>query len=321
MKAIVHRDYGPPDVLRYEEIDKPTLEHDQVLIAVRAASVNPLDWRMVRGEPHAIRLMQGLGTPVKRVGRDVAGEVEAVGSDVKRFKPGDAVFGTCRGAFAEYACGRESALALKPDRVTFEQAAAVPVAGLTALQALRDKARVRPGHAVLINGAAGGVGTFAVQLAKAFGADVTGVCSTRNLDFVRSIGADRVIDYTRDDFTQGSWRYDAVLDGVSKSLLACKRVLNPKGIYIGIGAPRRPRVRDIVGRGIATFGLSLFSNRKFILFIAKSRHEDLAVLAEFISAGKVTPVIGKRFKLSEGPDAVRYVEEGHARGKVIVTPD
>src|SRR5882724_11281286 len=230
MKAIAYHNYGSPDVLQCEEIEKPTPGDHEVLIKVRAASVNPFD-RHYRGRPYLIRIKTGLSKPKDtRLGRDVAGQVEAVGRNVTQFKPGDKIFGTCSGAFAEYACASESALVIKPDSVTWEQAASVPIAGLTALQGLRDKGKLQPGQQVLINGAAGGVGTFAVQIAKSFGADVTGVCSTGNIDLVRSIGADQVIDYTREDFTKGTQCYDLILDCISNhSLAACRRVLNPKG--------------------------------------------------------------------------------------------
>ncbi len=237
MKAIVYHRYGSPDVLKCEEIERPTPKDDEVLVKVRAASLNPLDWHFMRGEPYFIRLMTGLRRPkFTRLGVDVAGRVEAVGRSVTWFEPGDEVFGGCRGAFAEYACARESELITKPEGVTFEQAACVNVAALTALQSLRDKGRVRPGQKVLINGAAGGVGTFAVQIAKWLGAEVTGVCSTRNVEMVRSIGADHVIDYTGEDFTEGGRRYDLILDCVgSHRLSALRRVLSPEGTYIAVG--------------------------------------------------------------------------------------
>jgi len=258
---------------------------------------------------------------INRPGRDVAGQVEAVGSNVTQFKPGDAVFGTCQGAFAEYACASESKLVAKPDNVTFEQAASVPVAGLTALQGLRDKGKIQPGQKVLINGAAGGVGTFAVQIAKSFGAEVTGVCSTRNVEMVRSIGADRVIDYTREDFTKSGQHYDLIFDLVANhSFSARRRVLNPKGIYIGAG---------IVGLGGSMIGLlahlitelvlSRFVSQKFVTFMAKLSKEDLTIMRELMAAGKVTPVIDRCYTLSEVPEAIRYLEEGHARGKVVIT--
>ena len=237
MKAIVYHNYGSAEVLKLEEIEKPAPGEKEVLISVRAAAVNPLDWHYIRGTPGFIRLIIGLGKPKSpRLGVDVAGHVQAVGAQANQFKPGDEVYGTCRGAFAEYACAPESTLALKPASVTFEQAAAVPIAALTALQSLRDKAGIQAGQKLLINGAAGGVGTFAVQMAKWLGAEVTGVCSARNAELVRSLGADRAIDYTREDFTRGAQRYDAILECVGNhSFSACRRVLNPKGIYVGVG--------------------------------------------------------------------------------------
>ena len=237
MQAIVYYEYGSPDVLRYEEVEKPVPGENEVLIKVRAAALNPYDWHFIRGTPAFIRLMTGLGKPKSsRLGADVAGVVEAAGRRVTQFKPGDEVFGTCRGAFAEYACAPETTLARKGEKVTWEQAAAVPIAALTALQSLRDKAHVEPGQKVLINGAAGGVGTFAVQIAKWMGAHVTGVCSARNAEMIRSIGGDDAIDYTREDFTRSGRRWDVILECVGNSPFAtCRRVLNPKGIYVGVG--------------------------------------------------------------------------------------
>jgi NADPH:quinone reductase-like Zn-dependent oxidoreductase len=321
MKAVVYYNYGSPDVLKCEEIEKPTAGDNEVLIKVRAASVNPLDWRLMRGMPYIGRIVFGLRKPkITRPGRDVAGQVEAVGRNVTQFKPGDGVFGACRGAFAEYACASESALVTKPDNVTFEQAASVPVAAFTALQGLRDKGKIQPGQKVLINGAAGGVGTFAVQIAKSFGADVTGVCSTRNLDMVRSIGADRVIDYTQEDFTKSGQRYDLIFDLMANhSLLACRRVLNPKGIYIGAGVGTGGSLIGLLARWITALVLSRCVSQKVVIFVAKLRKEDLTVLRELIKAGKVTPVIDRRYRLSEVPEAIRYLEEGHARGKVVIT--
>jgi NADPH:quinone reductase-like Zn-dependent oxidoreductase len=313
MRAIVCHQYGSPDVLHIEELERPTAGDDEVLIKVRAASVNPID-RLFRGEPYIVRAMTGLRKPKNtRVGHDLAGQVEAVGGNVTRFQPGDEVFGTSLGAFAEYVCGNENKLALKPANVTFEQAAAVPVAAITALQGLRDKGRIQPGQQVLINGAAGGVGTFAVQLAKSFGADVTGVCSTRNVDMVRSIGADHVIDYTREDFTRSGQRYDLMFDLVSNhSLLACRRVLKPRGIFV-------------VGGGKTLFSLlrapllSPLVKQKVVMFIASINKQDLVVLKELMEARKVTPVIDRCYALSEVPEALRYLEEGHARGKIVIT--
>src|SRR5205085_12027749 len=278
MKAIVCHNYGPPDVLKLEEVGRPTAGDDEVLIKVRAASVNPID-RLIRGRPYIIRAMTGLRKPKDiRVGRDLAGQVEAVGRNVTQFQPGDEVFGVSSGAFAEFVCVNEKKLALKPVNLTFEQAAAVPIAGLTALQGLRDKGRIQPGQKVLINGAAGGVGTFAVQIAKSFGADVTGVCSTRNVEMVRSIGADRVIDYTQEDFTKGAQRYDLIFDCVSNhSLSACRRVLNPKGICVIVGGPG---VWMILTRALKALVLSRFVSQNFRMFIARLTKEDLTVMRE-----------------------------------------
>jgi NADPH:quinone reductase-like Zn-dependent oxidoreductase len=320
MKAVVYYNYGSPDVLKCEEIEKPTAGDNEVLIKVRAASVNPFDWHFMRGTPYIVRIQAGLRKPkVTRLGVDVAGQVEAVGRNVTQFKPGDEVFGACRGAFAEYACTSESALVMKPDNVTFEQAASAPVAAFTALQGLRDKGQIQPGHKVLINGAAGGVGTFAVQIAKWFGADVTGVCSTRNVDMVRSIGADRVIDYTQEDFAKSGQRYDLFFDCVGNhSLLTCRRVLNPKGIYIVVGGPDG-RWLGPLARMLKTLVLSWFVSQNLVMLLARRSKEDLTIMHELMAAGKVTPVIDKRYRLSEVPEAIRYLEEGHARGKVVIT--
>ncbi|MGD0793301.1 MAG: NAD(P)-dependent alcohol dehydrogenase [Terriglobales bacterium] len=328
MKAVVYYNYGSPDVLKCEEIEKPTVGDNEVLIRIRAASVNPADWHFMRGTPYFIRILAGLRKPkVTRLGVDVAGQVEAVGRNVTQFKPGDAVFGACRGAFAEYACTSESALVMKPDNVTFEQAASVPIAAVTALQGLRlgglgDKGQIQPGQRVLINGAAGGVGTFAVQIAKSFGADVTGVCSTRNVDMVRSIGADRVIDYTQEDFTKSGQRYDLFFDCVGNhSLLACRRVLNPKGIYIPVGGEGGRWMIGPLARSITARVLSRFVSQKLVaFFLARlSKEGDLTIMRDLMEAGKVTPVIDKRYRLNEVPEAIRYLEEGHARGKVVIT--
>jgi NADPH:quinone reductase-like Zn-dependent oxidoreductase len=328
MKAIVYQNFGSPDILRFEEIDKPTPADNEVLIKVRAASVNPLDWKLMKGGPFILRLLLGLGkSKIKRPGVDVAGQVEAVGRNVTQFKPGDEVFGTCRGAFAEYATspsvpGMKSVLVRKPANVTFDQAASAPVAALTALQGLRDKGRIQQGQKVLINGAAGGVGTFAVQMAKSFAANVTGVCSTTNVDMVRSIGADCVIDYTKEDFTRSEQRYDLVLDCVGNhSLSACRRVLNPKGILVMVGAPDDSPVIRLLARLLGALVLSRFVSQKMVFFIAKVNQEDLTILGEFMATGRVTPVIDKRYRLSELPEAFRYAAEGHSRGKLIVIPD
>jgi len=326
MKAIVYRDYGSSDVLRYEEIEKPVPGENEVLIRIRAASVNPLDWKVMSGGPFIVRWLLGLGkAKIKRPGVDVAGTIEAVGGNVTQFKPGDEVFGTCRGAFAEYATsksvtGMKSALVRKPENVTFEQAASIPVAGLTALQGLRDHGRIQTGQSVLINGAAGGVGTFAVQIAKVFGAKVTGVCSTGNVDMVRSIGADRVIDYTQEDFTTSSERYDLLLDCVgNRSLSACRRILKPTGRLVLVGAPKDVSVTEIVTTLIAVLVLSPFLRQKMTFFIAKGRKEDLTMLGDLVAAGKIKAVIDRRYRLSNAAEAFQYMEEGHARGKVIIT--
>jgi NADPH:quinone reductase-like Zn-dependent oxidoreductase len=322
MKAIVYRCYGSPDVLKFEDIEKPTAADDQVLVKVHATSVNPLDWHYMRGTPYLVRLDSGFGTPEDpRLGVDFAGTVEAVGKNVKRFKPGDEVFGGRDGAFAEYVTVRENrAVALKPANVTFEQAASVPIAALTALQALRDKGRIQPGQKVLINGASGGVGTFAVQIAKSFGAEVTGVCSTRNVAMVRSIGADHVIDYTQEDFTKGGQRYDLILDNVgSHSLLEYRHALNPKGIFVIVGGPTNGQWIGPLAIPIKALMLSPFVSQKFLPFLAELNKGDLTTLSDLMQAGKVTPVIDRRYQLSEVPAAIRYLEEGHARGKVVIS--
>jgi NADPH:quinone reductase-like Zn-dependent oxidoreductase len=323
MKAIVYHKSGSGDVLKLAEIEKPVPKDGEVLIKVRAASVNPFDCGMLR---HPL-LRRVVGTLAKiemnRPGRDVAGAVEAVGRNVTQFKPGDEVFGTCSGAFAEYACARESALVMKPLAVSFEQAAAVPVAGLTALQGLRNKGQIQPGQKVLINGAAGGVGTFAVQIAKSFGAEVTGVCSKRNVEMVRSIGADKVIDYTREDFTSSGQHYDVIFDLVANnSFSERRRVLTPRGIYIGAG---------ILGRGesliglftyqITEFVLALFASQKFVSVMTKLNQKDLTTIGALMEEGKVTPVIETRYRLSEANEAVQHVAAHHARGKVIIDLD
>ncbi len=326
MKAAVYNKYGPPrDVLQIKDVEKPIPKDDEVLIKVRAAAVNPLDYGLMSGGSYMVRLMTGLRKPkLTRPGVDVAGQVEAVGKRVAQFKPGDGVFGSCRGAFAEYACTPESKLAAKPDNVTFEQAAAVPVAAYTALQGLRlgglgDKGKIQPAQRVLINGAAGGVGTFAVQIAKSFGAEVTGVCRTSNMEMVQSIGAHHVIDYTREDFTKSGRRYDVIFDCVADhSLLACRRVLTPKGICIPVGGPGRSVV-SLVARFVAALVLSRFVSQKFAPFLARASKEDLIIMQELMAAGKVTPVIDKRYRLSEAAEAVRYLGEGHARGKVVLS--
>ncbi len=322
MKAAIYTSYGPPEVVRVADVEKPVPRDDEVLIKVRAASVNPLDWRIIKGKPRAIRIMARLAKISGRPGVDVAGEVEAVGSKVTQFKPGDAVFGSCRAAFAEYACTRESKIAMKPNSVMFEQAASINVVGLTALQGLRNHGKIQSGSKVLINGAAGGVGTFAVQIAKTFGANVTGVCSTRNLETVRSIGADEVIDYTQQDFTTSGRRYDLILDCVGNhSFSECRRVLNSQGRFVMIGAPHDTSVIDVLAVPLKALLLSVFVSQKAIPFIAKSSQDDLTLLGELIATGKLKPIIDKSYNLSEAAAAVRHVEEGHARGKVIITLD
>jgi NADPH:quinone reductase-like Zn-dependent oxidoreductase len=321
MKAIVYRRYGPPDVLTLEEIEKPTPAPNEVLIRVRAASVNPYDWHFMRGTPHFMRIFVGIGKPKSpRLGKDLAGEVEAVGAAVTRFKPGDAVFGGGTGSFAEYACGKESDLALKPEGFTFQQAASIPIAGLTALQGLRDVARVQQGQSVLIVGAAGGVGTFAVQIARNSGADVTGVCSTRNLEMVRSLGAGRVIDYTQEDFTRSAQRYDVIFDLVGNhSLAAIRRALEPAGTFVscGGGGPEKGSL-DLLLPMLQRPVAALFTKQKLLGVLVKINPADLALLAETIQTGKLSPVFDKTYSLQEVPDAIRHVETGHARGKVTI---
>lgn len=320
MKAIVYRTYGSANVLHLEETDTPTPTDNQVLIRVRAASVNPYDWHFMRGSPYLMRMLSGLTRPKDiRVGVDVAGVVEGVGSKVTRFKPGDAVFGGCRGAFAEYTCAADTSIVVKPAHVTFERAATVAVAGCTALQGLRDQGKIQSGHNVLVNGASGGVGTFAVQIATSFGARVTGVCSTRNVDLVQSLGADRVIDYAREDFTTGSDRYDIVLDcHASRPLLACASILAPTGSYIIVGAPGGGLIGPLLP-AVKAFALAPFVRRTLTMMMAKPNHDDLAFIADLMKTGAVTPVIDRSYRLDEVPDAIRYVEQGHARGKVVIT--
>ena len=326
MKAVVYCDYGVPN-LKFQEIEKPTPADDQLLVKVRAASVNPLDWHFIEGTPYIMRAGVGLRKPTDtRLGVDFAGTVEAVGKNVTKFKPGDEVFGGRTGAFAEYVCVREArAVALKPANITFEQAASVPIAGITALQGLRDKGKVQPGQKVLINGASGGVGTFAVQIAKSYGADVTGVCSTRNLDMVRSLGADHVIDYTKEDFTKGDQRYDVILDNVANhSLSECRRVLNPDGKYVLIGGGGVNESRWLgpgLTHALKAMLLSKFVSQKMGMMLAELNHDDLVFIADLMQSGKVTPVIDRTYKLGDLPDAIRYLEQGHARGKVVVSVD
>ena len=324
MKAIVQDVYGSADVLRLEEIGKPMPREGEVLIRVRAAGVDPGVWHLMTGRPYLVRAMGfGLRAPKVRVrGRDVAGTAEGVGTKVTRFQPGDEVFGTAEGSFAEYVCAREDKLATKPANMTFEQAAVTPISGLTALQGIRDVGKVQPGQKVLIIGAAGGVGTFAVQIAKAFGAEVTGVCSTAKMDLVRSIGADHVIDYTREEFTQSGKRYDVILDtGGRRPLSTLRRALAPKGTLVIVGGEGGGRILGGFDRQIFRAPLvSLFASQALRPLASKELVEDLLALKELIESGKVTPVVDRTFPLSEAPEAIRYLAEGHARGKVVVTP-
>ena len=320
MKAAIYRRYGPPGVVQIDDVEKPVPRDNEVLIKVCAASVNPIDWHLIRGMPYMLRIAAGLRKPkMTRLGSDVAGEVEAVGRTVTQFNPGDPVFGLCRGTLAEYVCVSESALVRKPDNLTFEQAASVPLASLTALQAFGDEEEIQPWQKVLINGAAGGVGTFAVQIAKSFGAHVTGVCSTRNVEMVRSIGADQVIDYTQKDFTQGWQHYDLILDCVGNhSLSACRRVLGRTGTYVMIGGPTGQWMIRLLGRVIKALVLSWFVQQKLTMMITKASKENLIMMCELMETRKVRPVIDRRYTLSEVPEAIRYLEEGHARGKVVI---
>lgn len=323
IKAVVYRCYGSPDVLELTDVAKPTPADDEVLVKVHAISVNPLDWHYLRGSPYIMRLDSGIGAPSDtRLGIDFAGTVEAVGSKVTKYKPGDEIFGGRDGAFAEYITARaDGPRALKPANVTFEQAAAVPIAGVTALQAVRDKGRVQAGQKVLINGASGGVGTFAVQIAKSLGAEVTGVCSTRNVDMVRSIGADHVFDYTREDYTQSGQMYDVIIDNVgNRSLRANMRVLEPGGNFVIIGAQKGDWIRPLM-QPINAMLLSPFVDQEIGMHLARLTADDLAYLADLMQAGKVTPVIDRSYSLDEIADAMRYSETGHARGKIVVTID
>ncbi len=323
MKAIVYRCYGSPDVLEFADVEKPAPADNEVLVKVQAASVNPLDWHYMRGSPYIMRLGSGIGTPKdSRLGVDFAGTVESVGKNVTRFKPGDEVFGGRGGAFAEYVIVPEDrAIVLKPANVTFEQAASVPIAGLTALQALRDKGRLEPGQKVLINGASGGVGTFAVQIAKSLGAEVTGVCSTRNVEMVRSIGADHVIDYKKEDYTQSERKYDLIIDMVGNhSLTANRKALTPNGILVMVGGAKGNWMAPLMNPLKALF-LSPFVEQELVMILAQFNQEDLASLGELMQAGEVTPVIDRRYRLSEVPAAIRYSEEGHARGKIVIDLD
>ncbi len=316
MKAIVRTRYGPPDVLQFMEVEKPTPRDNEVLLKIHAASVNPLDFFTMRGAP-LIRLIPGVRTPKdKRIGVDVAGQVDAVGRNVTQFKPGDEVFGVCRGAFAEYACATEDRLARKPANTSFADAAAVPVAAITALQGLRDEGRIQQGQRVLVDGASGGVGTFAVQIAKSFGAEVTAVCSTRNVDTARSIGADHVIDYTREDFTKSGQRYELILGAnAHHSIFDYRRALSPDGIFVVVGGAL---ARIFQAMLLAPFP-SRIGGKKTRFFIANMNQKDLVFLKELLETGNVVPVIDRRYPLSDVAEALRYLEAGHAQGKVVIT--
>ena len=321
MKAIVQPEYGSPDVLQLQQVEKPVVDDDDVLVRVRASSVNALEWHMLTGLPYLVRPQAGLRKPKRAIlGADVAGRVDAVGKNVTRLQPGDEVFGDIgNGAYAEYVCAPEARLVLKPAKLTFEQAAAVPVAALTALQGLRDIGQIQSGQKVLINGASGGVGTFAVQIAKSFGADVTGVCSTRNVDMVRSIGADHVVDYTQEDFTQSGQSHDLMFDVPGNRPWAeCKRVLSRGGTYVMVGGPKGRwlgPLRHLLGVKVA----SLVGNRRVGWFVAQMKEEDLSFLSELLESGEVVPVIEATYPLEQTPEALRYLGEGHAQGKNVIT--
>ena len=320
MKAIIQTRYGSPDVLQFTDVDKPVAKDDEVLVHVHAAAINIGDWHLLRGMPYVVRLVAGLRRPRREVpGLDIAGQVEAVGADVREFGPGDEVFGWCKGAFAEYACAAASNLLPTAPNLTLEQSAAVGDSAFTALAAVRDQGKVQSGQRVLINGASGGVGTFAVQIAKAFGANVTGVCSAANLDMVRSIGADEVIDYRTEDFTQTDQRYDVILDLVgSRSLSDCRSALTRRGTYVVVG------VKDVgrwlgLGRQFKALLLSPFVRQRIRVFVVRHNRQDLAVLKELVEAGKVVPVIERRYALRDVPEALRYQGEGHTRGKSVIS--
>lgn len=322
MKAIVCTQYGPPDLLQFKEVTTPVPKDNEVLIKLCAASVNPLDWRLMRGKPWFVRLFFGLLKPKCEIpGSDISGRVEAVGRDVKQFQTGDEVFGAkgfAGGGFAEYVCAVENELTLKPANISFEEAAAVPVAAVTALLGLRDKGSIQPGQKVVIDGASGGVGTFAIQIAKSFGAEVTAVCSTRNLEIARSIGADRVIDYSREDFTQNGQHYDLIMAANARhSVFAYRRALSPNGICVKAGG--KPTLQGILQDLFVAPLLSIFDSKRTCSFIAKLEKKDLVFLAGLLEAGKVVSVIDRRYPLSATAEAIRYLEEGHAQGKVVIS--
>ncbi|MHC4756721.1 MAG: NAD(P)-dependent alcohol dehydrogenase [Planctomycetota bacterium] len=321
MKAIVYEKYGPPDVLQLKEVEKPTPKDNEVLVKVHAASVNYSDWVFVRGKPFLVRLMSGLLKPKNSIlGADIAGQVEAVGTNIKQLQPGDEVFGDISGCgwggFAEHVAVPENALALKPANLTFEEAAAVPQAAVVALQGLRDKGQIQSGQKVLINGASGGVGTFAVQIAKSFGAEVTGVCSTRNLDMVRSIGAGETIDYTQEDFTKNGQRYDLIVAAAGyRSIFDYKRALSPRGIYVMTGGS----MKQIMQANLLGPFISRAAGKKLVALSHKPSQKDLIFMKELIEAGKVKSVIDRCYSLSETAEAIRYYGEGHSQGKVVIT--
>jgi NADPH:quinone reductase-like Zn-dependent oxidoreductase len=322
LKAITYRRYGGPEVLELHEVDEPAVKDDEVLVRVRAASANPRDWHFMRGLPYFMRLQFGLRQPKENgLGSDVAGQVEAVGREVTRFRPGDEVFAdVVTGGFAEYARASQDVVAPKPANLTFEQAAAVPLAALTALQGLRDHGRVQPGQRVLVVGASGGVGTFAVQLAKWLGADVTGVCSTRNVDMVRSLGADHVVDYTKEDFTRTGQKYDLILQlAGTRSPSDCRRALTSEGTLLLSSGESSGRWIGPVTRIVKAVALSPFVSQRLAPFLARRSRDDLQLLKELIEAGKLVPVIDRTYSLGDVPEAIRYLEQGHARGKVVVT--
>lgn len=322
MKAVVYEKYGPPDALQLREIAKPVPRDNELLIKVQAVALNYADWSLLNGKPFLVRLMAGVLRPKNIIlGADIAGRVEAVGRNVKQFQPGDEVFGDLSGChwggLAEYVCARENALVLKPANVTFEEAAAAPMAAVTALQGIRDTGRIQPGQKVLINGASGGVGTFAVQLAKAFGADVTAVCSTGKVEMVRAIGADHVIDYTREDFAQNGQRYDLIV-GVNgyRPLSDYKRALNPRGVYVCTGGT----LAQIFQAMLLGLLMSMQGNKKLAsMGVAKPNQKDLAFIKELLAAGKVTPVIDRCYPLRQTAEAFRYLGDGHAKGKIVVS--